>query len=149
MFESKRTPGKKFGSAMVGKRYDAAGEEPKAESVQAMGKPDMNKNSGAPKGGNAVDQAVDNTEMPDLKQVAAEHGPAHTVHIKHDHAANKHHTTSHHDDGHVNESDHQTAEEAHEAGGNLANVDMKKSDEAGEQQGAASESDGFEMPDLS
>lgn len=147
MFESKRTPGKKFGSAMVGKRYDAAGEEPKAEPVKAMGKPDMNKNAGAPQGGNAVDEAVDNSEAPE--QVVQAHGPATHIHIKHDHAAGKHHTTSHHEDGHVHESDHQTAQEAHQAGGNLANVDMKKSDEAGDQQGAASESDGFEMPDLS
>lgn len=148
MFESKRTPGKKFGSAMVGKRYDAAAnEEPKAEPVQATGKPDMNKNAGAPKGGNAVDEAVNNSG--DSHSVVAEHGPATHVHIKHDHTAGKHHTTSHHEDGHVHESDHQTAEEAHQEGGNLANVSLKKTDEAGEQQGAASEEDGFVMPTLS
>jgi hypothetical protein len=35
----------------------------------------------------------------EIKQVVMEHGPAHTIQMKHDHAAGEHHVTSHHEDG--------------------------------------------------
>jgi hypothetical protein len=50
----------------------------------------------------------------DPSAVVAEHGPANDVHITHDHAAGKHHVTSTHEDGHVHESEHASAEEAGE-----------------------------------
>lgn len=46
--------------------------------------------------------------------VVAEHGPANAVHVTHDHAANKHHVHSEHEDGHATESDHGSADEAHD-----------------------------------
>lgn len=133
MFESKRTPGKKFGSAFAGRSYDErhVGGESEPENKNPM---------------------EENKEEQGEKQGAAEvvqaHGPATTVHIKHDHAANKHHVTSTHEDGHVHESDHGTAQEAHEEGGALAGADAKKENPEEAQQGAQSETDGFQMPDL-
>lgn len=50
----------------------------------------------------------------DPAQVVAEHGPANDVHVTHDHATGKHHVTSTHEDGHVEESDHGSAAEAHD-----------------------------------
>jgi hypothetical protein len=48
------------------------------------------------------------------QEVVAEHGKAHTVTVHHDHAANKHHVMSHHADGHMHESEHESAMDAHE-----------------------------------
>lgn len=56
----------------------------------------------------------------DGSAVAAEHGPAHEVHITHDHAAGMHHVHSMHPDGHEHHSDHGSAEEAHEHAKKLA-----------------------------
>ena len=144
MFESKRTPGKKFGSAFVGRRYDAKGEKeaPETPEQEHNESPDMEKHE--------QDQGEEKKEM---HPVVAEHGPAHTVTIKHDHKNKKHHVESEHDDGHRNLSEHETPEQAHEEGGSLANVSLKTAGEAGDQQGAASEgdndhTDGFVMPQL-
>ena len=52
--------------------------------------------------------------------IAEEHGPAHEVHITHDHAAGAHHVHSMHPDGHEHHSDHASVEEAHEHGKQLA-----------------------------
>jgi hypothetical protein len=48
----------------------------------------------------------------DIKEVVAKHGPAHEVHVKHDHAAGAHHVTSHHKGAH-HKSTHGSAHEAH------------------------------------
>ena len=42
----------------------------------------------------------------EVKQVAAEHGPAHTVHITHDHEGQRSHVHSIHPDGHEHHADH-------------------------------------------
>lgn len=49
----------------------------------------------------------------EIKQVVAEHGPAHKVVIEHDHDGGQHHVTSHHEDGHVHEATLGTPAEAH------------------------------------
>lgn len=41
------------------------------------------------------------------------HGPAHAIHITHDHAAGTHHVHAMHPDGHEEHTDHATAQEAH------------------------------------
>lgn len=122
---------KKFGSAYRAKRYDEAHAEPEQKEAQ--------KPAEEPKAEN---------ENQSSHPVVAEHGKAHTVHIKHDHAAGKHHVHSTHDDGHENMSEHGSAQEAHEEGGRLAGVDAKDENPDEAQQGALSEEDGFEMPDL-
>ncbi len=74
------------------------------------------------------------------------------MHIEHDHEGGKHHVKSKHKDGHTHLSEHQTPEEAHEEGGKLSGISVKKENETkGEedgQQGAHSEEDGFQMPPL-
>ncbi len=132
MYQSKTDPSRKFGSAFRGSRFDAyhGGEQPSA--------------SAEPKeeGSSAAD-------------VAQHTSPAHTIHIIHDHAGNKHTVSSEHEDGTVRETEHGSAKEAHdsaeqlslEAGGEDQASDVKKRTHP-DQQGAESEERGYEQPDL-
>lgn len=153
---------KRFGSAFAAKRYDSAHtEEPSNEK-------DAKKKLGHVLESKESDLKHEAEETPEFEAgehegaqegaeeqhpVVAEHGPATDVHIKH-HANGKHTVTSHHEDGHVNTSEHEDAKTAHEEGGKLANISLKKSGEQEDQQLAASEGgnestpDGFEMPPL-
>ena len=56
----------------------------------------------------------------DGEAIAGEHGPAHMVTVTHDHEAGTHHVHSEHPDGHVHESDHESAEAAHDHAKKLA-----------------------------
>jgi len=132
MYESKREPGRKFGSAWRGAKFDSysAGAQPKVESTPKE------------EGSSEAD-------------VAKAKSPATSFHFVHDHAGNKHTVTSTHEDGTSNVVEHGSAKEAHdsaaqlalEAGGEDQARDVKKEDHP-DQQGAKSEEDGFEMPDL-
>ena len=81
-----------------------------------------------------------------------DHGKAKSLTISHENGTHK--IESQHEDGFVHNGDYETAKAAHEAGGTLAGISLKKSGEAGDQQGAASEGDnkhvkgGYEQPDL-
>jgi hypothetical protein len=116
---------KSFGSGFRAKKYDEFHSKPtehKEESrTNAMG---MSKKS-QPAAENKEDEGMNHE---DPKQVVAEHGPATTVHIRHDRVANKHHVTSTHDDGHVAESDHPDVVSAHEHGKQLAGAEGKEED---------------------
>ena len=145
-FESKVTPGKKFGNGFKQKKYDEmhgkggamesavheASESPEFEKGEQEGAQEPSEGNGHP--------------------VTSAHGPAVEVHIHHDHEGKKHHVQSKHKDGHTHLSEHQTPEEAHSEGGKLAGVSVKDENEAegneDGQQGAHSEEDGFEMPPL-
>lgn len=73
--------------------------------------------------GGAGTATMDPTQQPgeeDGSQIAQEHGPAHEVHIMHDHEGGQHHVMSMHPDGHQHESTHESAEKAHEHGKKLA-----------------------------
>lgn len=61
-------------------------------------------------------------EEQDGGAVAQEHGPAVEVNISHEHEMGSHHVRSSHPDGHMHESDHGSAEEAHDHGKKLAGV---------------------------
>lgn len=61
-------------------------------------------------------------EEQDGGAIAQEHGPAVEVNISHEHEMGSHHVRSAHPDGHMHESDHGSAEEAHEHGKKLAGV---------------------------
>lgn len=76
----------------------------------------------------------DNGESTSPEEVVSQHGSAHTVTVHHDHTANKHHVMSHHKDGHMHESNHASAMEAHEHAKQLgsADADENKSGEPGE-----------------
>lgn len=64
------------------------------------------------------------SEQPE--QVAAEHGPAHEVHMQHDHESGQHHVHSMHPDGHEHHSDHGSVDEAHEHAKKLAGAGMEE-----------------------
>lgn len=136
MYESKHSPGKKFGNAFQGKHYDEmhapAEKEPSGKMESAI----------------EDNKETEKQEGMEGHPVVAAHGKATEVHIHHDHAAGKHHVHSKHEDGHNNLSEHESPEEAHEEGGKLSGVDVKKENPEEAQQGAQSEEDGFEMPDL-
>ena len=68
----------------------------------------------------------------DIKDVVKQHGPAHEVHVKHDHEAGAHHVTSHHKGAH-HKSTHGSADEAHDhgamaAGGGAATPDQEEAE---------------------
>lgn len=62
----------------------------------------------------------------DGSQVAQEHGPAVEVNVMHNHEAGQHQVKSSHPDGHMHESMHGSAEEAHEHGKKLAGGGMEQ-----------------------
>lgn len=64
--------------------------------------PDGDEGGGA-EGPGGADGAPDHAE---IKQIAAEHGPAHTIHMMHDHANSTSHVHSIHADGHEHHHDH-------------------------------------------
>jgi hypothetical protein len=105
-----------FGSGFRAKKYDehhAPAERKEESRTNAMG---MSKKS-QPAAENKEDEGMN------PESVVAEHGKATTVHVKHDHVANKHHVTSTHEDGHVHESDHASSADAHEHGKKLAGAE--------------------------
>lgn len=130
--------GKKFGNIFQGRKHDEVHAEPtdkhEAEETSEF---EAGEQEGAKE-----------NEEDSQHPVVAEHGPAHTVHIKHDHAAGKHHVHSSHEDGHENMSEHGSAEEAHAEGTKLANVVSKKKEEKPEESLQSAEDDGFSMPSL-
>lgn len=74
----------------------------------------------------------------EIKSVVGEHGSAHTVITKKGPAG--HHSTSHHEDGHVHEQDHDTIDDASEhmkTAMDGENADME--DESGDRAGERSE----------
>ena len=127
MYQAK--DGKKFGSKFAGRKYDSVhgGDEKMDEKHEEAEKPEfeMGEKEGAEEG-------KDEKEM---HPVVAEHGKAHKVHIHHDHLRNKHHVTTMHEDGHVHESDHESAHEAHQEGQKLAGAEMPE--ESGEEKNPA------------
>ncbi len=68
----------------------------------------------------------------EIKQVMAEHGPAHTVNMVHDHEAQKSHVHSIHADGHEHHADHEGPEHhmhAHHHAAHAAGVSMPGEEE--------------------
>ena len=133
MYQSNTDPSRKFGSAFVGKRFDAYhdGAQPGATNENEHSEPQE-------KGSSAGD-------------VAKATSPATSFHFVHDHAGNKHTVTSTHEDGTSNVVEHGSAKEAHdsaaqlalEAGGENQATDVKKREHP-DQQGAESEERGYE-----
>lgn len=175
MYESKKTPGKKFGSIFAGKHYDEnhsedgmhsespeheAKETPEFEAGENEGaKEGVEMNEDKEHNGETNERADDNEdEQHETHPVVAEHGPAHKTVVTHDHAAGRHTVTSHHKDGHVHTNVHEHAHKAHEEARSLAGVPPAGKEENEEkigfnhkdqgQQGAPSEEDGFAMPNL-
>ena len=126
MFTSKS--GKKFGSAYVGKRHDMEHEK-MAKDVLGDSPEHEAKESKEFEAGEQ--EGMKETPEHDPKAVVAEHGPATSIHVTHDHKNKKHHVTSTHTSGHVHDSDHAAARDAHSHAAALAEGDqpLPQSDE--------------------
>jgi hypothetical protein len=112
---------RKFGSAFRAKKYDefhkASAETPVHEAKET---PEFE--AGEQEG--KVEDKVGQEPMHEAPhEVVAAHGKANSVHIHHDHANGKHKVVSHHEDGHMHESEHGSAGEAHDHGKQLAQAD--------------------------
>lgn len=176
MFESKKTPGKKFGSIFQQKHYDEnhsedgmhsespeheAKETPEFEAGEHEGAKEhegVEANEGDEHNGEMNEETGKEEHEGEQHPVVAEHGPAHKVVIHHDAAAGRHTVQSHHKDGHVHTNVHEHAADAHKEASDLAGVPPAGKEGNEEkvgfghknqgQQGAPSESDGFAMPNL-
>ena len=156
MFESKKTPGKRFGSIFQQKHYDENhtedGMHSESPEHEAHETPEFE--AGEQEG--ATEHKAEGEEQHEGEEhpVVSEHGKAHKIVISHDEKSGRHVVTSHHHDGHVHTAAHEEAHKAHEEGRRLAGA-VEPAEKEGEwntkgkaQQGAPSEEDGFEMPDL-
>lgn len=161
MYESKKTPGKKFGSIFAGKHYDENHSEDgvHSESPEHEAKESPEFEAGEQEGAaehEHNDHAEEEHDNAEVHPVVAEHGKAHKVVIHHDEKAGRHTVTSHHKDGHVHSAVHEVPEEAHKDGRVLAGVPADGQEKEHEspfhqgkaQAGTSSEEDGFAMPDL-
>jgi hypothetical protein len=160
MYESKRTPGKRFGSIFAGKKYDENhsedglhSESPEHEAAET---PEFE--AGEQEGAKEHEAEMSEEHEGEDHPVVAEHGKAHKVIIHHDEASGRHTVTSHHKDGHVHTVAHEHAHEAHKEASDLAGVPPAGKEDNEEhmgfgkdhkgQAGAPSEEDGFAMPNL-
>ena len=149
MFKSK--DGKSFGSAYVAKRRDDEHAKglPMGESKEEPRTLGTGEAKFSSKEATAPDNDVKaNPEGVDAHQVVAEHGKAHTVHIAHDHKNKKHHVMSTHEDGHVQETEHGSPKEAHDAAATLAGAGSDQPAGSETPEMGAPEADGFSMPKL-
>ena len=170
MYESKKTPGKKFGSIFAGKKYDEnhsedgmhsespeheAKESPEFEAGEHEG---VEANESKEHNGVMNEENGDEEHTGEQHPVVGEHGKATKVVIHHDEKSGRHTVTSHHADGHVHTNVHEQAHKAHDEARQLADVPPAGKEKNEEhmgygkdhnaQEGAPSESDGFAMPQL-
>lgn len=153
MYSSTKTPGKKFGSAFAGRRYDEAHNE---DGLHELGKEESPEHEAKEtpefEAGEQEGKQEQHEEAPEgeTHPVAAEHGPAHKVVISHDESTNQHNVVSHHKDGHMHKSSHDAAHKAHHEAKRLANVkdEQDMEEKPAEHSSEQGESDGFSMPSL-
>jgi hypothetical protein len=169
-FESKKTPGKRFGSIFQQKHYDEnhsedgmhseSPEHEKSESpeFEAGEHEGVEANESKEHNGVTNEENGDEEHTGEQHPVVGEHGKATKVVIHHDEKSGRHTVTSHHADGHVHTNVHEHAHKAHDEARSLAGVPPAGKEENVEkdgfghkdqgQQGAPSEEDGFSMPNL-
>lgn len=166
MYESTKTPGKKFGSIFAGKKYDEShsedgvhklGEEAPEHEAKETPEFEAGEQEGMGEHEHESHEAGEQEALNEEHPVVGEHGKAHKVVIHHDEKSGRHTVTSHHKDGHMHSMSHETPEEAHKDARKLAGVPADGQAEDHDspyhqgkgQAGASSEEDGFAMPDLS
>jgi hypothetical protein len=166
--------GKLFGSKFKQRKYDSVhsselGDKKVGEGAKSTGSPakgaepkamsrtnDQGEAKFSSKEASAPDNNVkgmnmggEGAQQPVPSAVVAQHGKAVHVHTSHDHESNKHHVHSVHADGHVSDSDHASAQDAHEAAKQLGGGDEKEmNDNPLEEAQEGPEPDGFQMPRL-
>jgi hypothetical protein len=110
MFSSQ--DGEKFGSRFKARKRD---EMHSASMGKNTEKPGMEMGKESPNADtesrDTTDQQEQTSENP--REVVEAHGPAHSVHVHHNHANKSHKVMSHHADGFMSESDHPTPDAAH------------------------------------
>ena len=141
----KTADGKHKSSKFRASRYDrehAEEKEPKGESEAAEEK----ENAGGPRsqmnrmeakkpgnpeehpmGEEEAEEAINPGIHEEIKGVMAQHGPAHTIHMTHDHEGMRSHVHSVHADGHEHHAHHEGEEHvkmAHEHAGHAAGAPM-------------------------
>jgi hypothetical protein len=128
MQESK--DGKRHGNSFRMKRYDAAhegkGPGPKAEAKDIEMPHEQEEH---------MEEQVHPGIHDEIKQIAEQHGPAHEVHVQHDHAGQMSHIHSVHQDGHEHHGEHNGPEHvmhAHHHAAEAAGVHMQEPENEGE-----------------
>ena len=151
MFKSK--DGKSFGSAYVAKKRDSmhagAGDKsmPMGESKAAPRTNPQGEALMSAANANAPDNDVKaNPEGVDAASVVAQHGPAVSTTVHHDHKGGNHVVVSRHANGHVHTSKHSSAKDAHDEAAQLAGADQPAAGAPAAPE--APESDGFSLPKL-
>lgn len=94
--------GNKHGSRFVARKKN---EMHSLGATQENAKPEAEDLNEAPK--------EDQEQVENPQEIVKKHGKAHTIHVKHNHVANKHHVTSQHEDGTTKESEHSSPDLAH------------------------------------
>lgn len=118
--------GKRFGSKFRMSRYESAhpakpggdggGERAQAHELEAKPTEEREERLEEEVHPGIHEEVEHEEEQPDhseIQQVAAEHGPAHTIHITHDHEAGQHHVHSLHPSGYEHHADHSHPMHAH------------------------------------
>ena len=145
MFPTK--DGKSYGSRFVAKRKDTEHDKMGAPAA-SDGEGLMKKAAPMPEAQEPAQKLEGMAAPPeDPKQVVAKDGPAETIHIAHDHAANKHHVISTHR-GKVHESEYGSAKEAHDAASQLSGGDQPMGSPAPTESDNAMFGDSFQTPKL-
>jgi len=145
MYTSKT--GKKFGSSMVGKKYDEMHSE---DGMHKLGEEHEAKETPEFEAGEQEGAEEPTEHEGEQHPVVTEHGPAHKIIVHHDEASGRHTVTSHHKDGHMHTEMHEDGHKAHHAGKRLAGIHDASEEEKPAQHAApaAAEEDGFQMPGL-
>lgn len=117
--------GKKFGSKFRMNRYESqhtpTGPGPRAQAHEINGMPEEQEEK--------MEEEVHPGIHDEIQQVAAEHGPAHEIHMTHDHEGGVHHVHSVHGDGYEHHADHQSAEHAHTHAAHAAGLNPPNEEE--------------------
>lgn len=97
----------KFGNRMKANRYDRAHQDEKPEKMGGPRAQAHEVEAQKPMGEEQAEEQVHPGIHEEIKGIAAEHGPAHEVHMAHDHAAQVSHVHSVHEDGHQHHAQHE------------------------------------------
>jgi hypothetical protein len=144
MYESKKVPGKKFGSIMAGRHFDENHTEDGIHAETGAETPEHEAAETPEFEAGEQEGKKEKEAEGEVHPVVAEHGKAHKTVVSHDHEAGRHTVTSHHKDGHVHTNVHEQAHKAHDEARRLAGVE----EETPEKHTAPAEEDNFQMPEL-
>jgi hypothetical protein len=97
----------RYGNRMKANRYDRE-HKPEEKPAEPKMEPKMEKMGGEEQAEEQVHPGIHE----EIKGIVAQHGPAHEIHMAHDHAGMKSMTHSVHEDGHEHQAQHDGEEHA-------------------------------------